>query len=144
MRNPLPGVRIPFEQPRPIVIDSQLKFLTLEDILLERPIVFTTCCEGSTRWEDALRKVREMNGDLVTCQKDEAGRYEYPIVSLSYGCTTPVSELNFFLCSFSSSLRLALIVATTGGYLNINTLCNALLHFDTAPPFLSIFCERVQ
>ncbi len=42
VRQPLPTIDIPnIIQPRPIVIDSKIRFTSIEKILLNRPIIFT-------------------------------------------------------------------------------------------------------
>ena len=94
VRDPLPGVAgMPEHQPRPIVIDSDLRILDVENILLEKPVVFTCIGEddvhsdepvavemgvqGRTRtagrWKLARDKLQAMGGDLLKVNRDASG-----------------------------------------------------------------------
>jgi GTP cyclohydrolase II len=91
VRDPLPGVKVPAHQPRPIVIDSDLRILEEENILLERPVVFTCIGEedeghpaavelgsqGRTRtigrWKLARERLQAMGGDLLRVSRDASG-----------------------------------------------------------------------
>ena len=90
VRDPLPGVSIPEVQPRPIVIDSELRLLEVNNLLLEKPIVFTCICdeendkieemstEGQSRrtlgkWKLAKEKLRALGGNLMTVSRDKTG-----------------------------------------------------------------------
>ena len=78
VRNPLPGISIPNIQPRPVVIDSNLSFAAISNILLDKPIVFT--CYNSTnedyqeKWLRANQVIQILGGDLVQCNSDADGR----------------------------------------------------------------------
>lgn len=83
VRDPLPGVTVPSlqQQPRPIVIDSELRILQVEDLRLDRPLVCSCLLDGSTtsaamdqRWLAARAKVEARGGRLVSCKRDAAGR----------------------------------------------------------------------
>lgn len=81
VREPLPGITIPSLQPRPIIIDSELKILGVGDLRLERPIVCScfmdgedTSLEADQRWLAARSKVEATGGRLVSCKRDKAGK----------------------------------------------------------------------
>lgn len=77
VRDPLPGVDIPLpeKQPRPIVIDSELRILEVEKLRLERPIVCSCLLDGQssieveTRWVQARMRLEALGGHLVACKR---------------------------------------------------------------------------
>lgn len=83
VRDPLPGVAVPSlqQQPRPIVIDSELRISQVEDLRLDRPLVCSCLLDGPTSsgrmdqlWLAARVKVEARGGRLVSCKRDTAGR----------------------------------------------------------------------
>ena len=90
VRDPLPGVEMPRLQPRPIVIDSDLRILDEKNIRLEKPVIFTCIgdddesheaveveVQGGTRtvgkWKLASEKLQAMGGDLFRVSRDSYG-----------------------------------------------------------------------
>lgn len=88
IRNPLPGINIPSIQPRPVVIDSNLSFVSLSIMLLDKPIIFT--CYNSTnqdyeeKWLRAKQLVQSIGGDVVKCNNDGEGRCIYILLIIFY------------------------------------------------------------
>jgi riboflavin biosynthesis pyrimidine reductase len=73
VRDPLPGV--PERHPRPIVIDSSLRIADCpHEIRLVSPIVCTCVRPNEGKWDQALEKLRRVNGTLITCRMDPKGR----------------------------------------------------------------------
>lgn len=82
VRDPLPSTGIdtaeltrrpPDYQPRPVVIDSRLRFLCIptSDILLSNPIICTCILPSDEKFALAERKLAELGGgSLMTCSED--------------------------------------------------------------------------
>jgi len=69
-------VRVPLKPtsgstPRPIVLDSHLKILSVSNMLLHSPIVFTLLDAKSPAFVQAQQSI---NGTIVTCKQDAEGR----------------------------------------------------------------------
>ena len=65
------------QQPRPIVMDSNLKFLELpaESIRLVNPVICTCIGPQDTKWVAAIRKLKEIGGgDIIYCKRGSDGR----------------------------------------------------------------------
>lgn len=57
-------------QPRPIVIDTELKILEVDQVNLVRPIIFTCCDCNPDRIALAAEKVNANGGIIVKCKRD--------------------------------------------------------------------------
>lgn len=75
VREPLPSIA-DFKQPRPVVMDSDLKILDLpaSDMRMENPIICTCVEPSDTRWEKALIKIKNLGGTIITCARGNDGR----------------------------------------------------------------------
>lgn len=62
--------------PRPVVLDSQLRILDLpaDAILLQRPVVFTCVTQEDERFGRAEALLRSIDGQLFACKADSRGR----------------------------------------------------------------------
>jgi riboflavin-specific deaminase-like protein len=76
VRDPLPDIPMPFAQPRPIVIDSNLRFLDLpsKGMRLSNPIICTCVAPGSQLWSRGLTRIAEVGGTLVHCERGVDGK----------------------------------------------------------------------
>lgn len=76
VRDPLPGINVPTIQPRPIVIDSELRILHIDELRLERPVVCSCLLDGpggiavETKWVDTRIKLEAIGGTLVACKRE--------------------------------------------------------------------------
>eukprot|EP00981_Chlorochromonas_danica_P006758 scaffold1490_cov162-Ochromonas_danica.AAC.4 len=65
--------------PRPVVLDSQLRILGLpaDAMLLQRPLVFTCVAPEDERFGQAEALLRPFDGQLFTCRADSRGRCDF-------------------------------------------------------------------
>ena len=76
VREVLPGIT-PVDQehqPSPIILDSTLKILDIDNLKVLRPVVLTTVFPGDERYTSAQAKIEAMGGKLVSCRRDIQGR----------------------------------------------------------------------
>ena len=91
VRDPLSyqvGNESAIRQPRPIVLDSSLRFLDVTNIHLKRPIIFSSYLNAIARkgelqlsneqrlqrWSVAAERARSLDGELVSCLPDSSDR----------------------------------------------------------------------
>lgn len=84
VRDPLPGIDIPVQQPRPVVIDRDLKLLDVPIIHLSCPIVFTCEKEDSAKWQAAEAVLNKLGGNLVRCERTTDDRLHFRLKSFAY------------------------------------------------------------
>ena len=77
VRTPLADNEI--KHPRPIVLDTDLRILTVptNDILLRHPIICTCVDKEDMRFAQAVEKLRSIDGTLLYCKKGLEGRCDY-------------------------------------------------------------------
>lgn len=74
VRNPLKASCFPKIQPRPVVIDTNLRIKHLQSMQLANPIVITCVSNETELFQECLAKLNSIGGDLVCCKVDSAGR----------------------------------------------------------------------
>eukprot|EP00597_Dinobryon_sp_UTEXLB2267_P003652 CAMPEP_0170076150 /NCGR_PEP_ID=MMETSP0019_2-20121128/13173_1 /TAXON_ID=98059 /ORGANISM="Dinobryon sp., Strain UTEXLB2267" /LENGTH=280 /DNA_ID=CAMNT_0010287603 /DNA_START=175 /DNA_END=1017 /DNA_ORIENTATION=+ len=95
-------------QPRPVVVDSNLRCVDIEAIRLERPIFFSSYLSKSISWCDSEResklqrwttaeaRIRSLGGDLRSCGLDAEGRCDlkecFELLASQYGIRTLLVE----------------------------------------------------
>jgi riboflavin biosynthesis pyrimidine reductase len=63
------------KNPRPIVLDSSLKLLEIDSILLQNPLVFTCISPTDPRFQAAVEKLNGMGGgQVIHCLANQFGR----------------------------------------------------------------------
>lgn len=75
VRHTLPGIDIPTQadQPRAVVLDTELKILSIRDIKLVRPIVVTSLPESDTRFTEAREYLSRYGGLVISVPRCRSG-----------------------------------------------------------------------
>ncbi len=74
MRCPLSCIRSPYSQPRPVIVDSNLRIIEATEINVMNPIVFSCANPRSPSWTKAEEIISKAGGELLWCGMDENGR----------------------------------------------------------------------